>query len=76
MNTHFQVRVICTDKCISEIPRIFRKNIIGYRILLYFIYSLNGAFSISATSSHIFKIEQEAAFAADLLNICITYNNT
>ena len=31
VNTFLQVHIICTDKCISEIPRIFRKNIIGCR---------------------------------------------
>ena len=29
VNTFLQVRIVCTDKCISKIPRIFRKNIIG-----------------------------------------------
>ncbi|MBE5705099.1 MAG: hypothetical protein EGS62_13070 [Ruminococcus sp.] len=31
VNAFLQIRIICTDKCISEIPRIFRKNIIGRR---------------------------------------------
>ena len=31
VNTFLQVRIVCTNKCISEIPRIFRKNIIGCR---------------------------------------------
>ena len=30
MNTFLQVCIVCTDRCISKIPRIFRKNIIGY----------------------------------------------
>ena len=30
MNTFLQVRIVCTDKCVSEIPRIFLKNIIWY----------------------------------------------
>ena len=30
VNTFLQVRIVCTDKCVSEIPRIFRKNIIWY----------------------------------------------
>ena len=31
VNTFLQVRIVCTDKCISEIPRIFRQYIIGSR---------------------------------------------
>ena len=31
VNTFLQVRIVCTDKCISEIPRIFCKNIISCR---------------------------------------------
>ena len=31
VNTFLQVRIVCTNKCISEIPRIFCKNIIGCR---------------------------------------------
>ena len=31
VNTFLQVRIVCTDKCVSEIPRISRKNIIGCR---------------------------------------------
>ena len=31
VNTFLKVRIVCTNKCISEIPRIFRKNIIGCR---------------------------------------------
>ena len=31
VNTFLQVRIVCTNKCISEIPRIFRKNIISRR---------------------------------------------
>ena len=30
VNAFLQIRIICTDKCVSEIPRIFLKNIIWY----------------------------------------------
>ena len=44
VNTFLQVRIVCTNKCISEIPRIFRKNIINCGKSYSILHHLNRAY--------------------------------
>ena len=47
VNTFLQVRIVCTDKCVSEIPRIFRKRSSNvYRGLYYILHKLFSSYLI------------------------------